>query len=166
MNHANSSQADQPQCSHSNIACHCECGKSKFKLHSTPTLRFRCHCSICQKVYNKPYSDFTIVKADQVNLPKLNGLQFKKHKSMFAVDRGKCPSCSSPVLAWFKMIPGLQLAMIPSTVIPKSSELPPVDADIFYESRVEDINDELPKISGYIRSEWHLLKAILRSLRQ
>lgn len=147
------------------LNCSCECGKSKFQLKAEPKLRFRCHCKICQKVYKKNFSDFVIVKADQVELPKLNGIQFQKHKSFFAVDRGKCPSCSYPAMAWFKNIPGLPLAMIPAANYPKEVELPAVQAHIFYDSRVEDINDDLPKVSGYLKSEWQVMKAILKTLR-
>lgn len=148
------------------MECRCECGKSKYAVTSKPVLRFRCHCSICQEVYQKPYADFLVFKARDVDLPKLNGIQFKRYKAPPAVDRGKCPSCRKPVISFFKMamVPGLHLAMVPTSVYPSTEHLPEPKADIFYDRRVTDMADDVPKYKGYLSSEWQVFKHVLKTL--
>lgn len=147
------------------IQCACECGKSKLSVSAEPVLRFCCHCSICQEVYQSPFSDFLVFKAEDVHLPALNGIQFKRYKAPPAVNRGKCPSCRKPVVGMLKLIPGMPLAMLPSAVYPDQQGLPEIKAHIFYNQRVAEVDDDSPKISGYVRSEWQVFKHVLSTLR-
>lgn len=105
------------------------------------------------------------MREQDIDLPKLNGIQFKRHKAPPAVDRGKCPSCRKPVIGWFRMIPGLPLAMFPIDVISDHSLLPAPLGHIFYKSRVQDVDDDLPKYDGFLSSEWQVFKQVFKTLR-
>ena len=47
----------------------CLCGGSRFTVAGTPIGRFFCHCTICQKVYGKPFAGVTYFWARSVTLP-------------------------------------------------------------------------------------------------
>jgi hypothetical protein len=58
----------------------------------------------------------------------------------------------------------LALAFVPSQNFRRPGELPPPDRHIFYDRRVADIFDNIPKISGYWASEVHVTQSILAGL--
>ena len=72
--------------------------------------------------------------------------------------------CSNPVLNWLGRAPGLMLAFVPSQNFPRPAELPRPDRHIFYNRRVADVADSIPKLSGYWASEAHVTGSILASL--
>ena len=43
-----------------NQDCACLCGASRFAVDGDPIGRFLCHCTICQRVYRKPFADVTL----------------------------------------------------------------------------------------------------------
>jgi hypothetical protein len=58
----------------------------------------------------------------------------------------------------------VQLAFVPSRNFSKPSALPTPSAHIFYHRRVADAVDDLPKISGYWRSEMAVTKLVMKSM--
>jgi hypothetical protein len=56
------------------------------------------------------------------------------------------------------------LAFVPAQNFPRAAELPAAGAHIFYDRRVADIEDNLPKFSGYWASEIHVTRSILAGL--
>ena len=58
----------------------------------------------------------------------------------------------------------MALAFVPSQNFPKPSELPAPDAHIFYDRRVADVADPIPKVSGYWASEARVTRSILAAL--
>lgn len=142
----------------------CECGKSNIAFTGAPVLRFICHCTICQAVYNKPYADIVLLKSSQVLKPADLALEFHKHRRPPAVNRGVCPSCKKPVLAAMPLAPKFGLAFIPSSNLPADYALPAPSFHTFYNSRVADVNDAAPKISGYWKSQWAVTKGFIAGL--
>ncbi len=143
--------------------CHCPCGESGFSYHGTPVLRFFCHCSICQQVYGKPFADIVALRSKQIALPPENDIEFSKHRLPPAVNRGVCKSCNRPVAGFLPVVPGFGLAFIPAANLP-AAELPEPSMHNFYHRRVADINDELPKVSGYWKSQWAVTASFLTAL--
>lgn len=72
---------------------------------------------------------------------------------MPALNRGVCTACGSPVLALTPGPAAIGLAFVPARTFDDPSELPSATQHIFYDRRVADIDDALPKVSGYWRSE-------------
>jgi hypothetical protein len=58
----------------------------------------------------------------------------------------------------------LALAFVPSQNFPLPVELPAPDAHIFYDRRVADMADAVPKVSGYWASEAHVTRSLLAGL--
>lgn len=142
----------------------CLCGDTEVKLNGSPVMRFVCHCSICQDVYQKPFADIIVVRSSQVSRPINSGIQFKKHRLPPAVRRGTCPSCNYPVLAFLTLTPFVEFAFIPAANFCDEAELPMPILHSFYSKRVRDVNDELPKFNGYLSSQWAVSRRLLSSL--
>ena len=71
--------------------------------------------------------------------------------------------CGNPVLSLLGRIP-MALAFIPSQNFPRPAELPAPGRHIFYDRRVADVADSVPKLDGYWASEAHVTRSILAGL--
>ena len=135
------------------LTCQCPCGKQKFEISGKPVMRFICHCKICQKVYQKPFADIIAVKASQVKKPLGSGILFAKHRSYPNVNRGVCSDCNNPVVGFMPVAPFFGLSFIPVANFTDQSNLPAASMHTFYDRRVHDVIDHIPKISGYWPSQ-------------
>jgi hypothetical protein len=117
----------------------------------------------CQTAYGKPFADVTYFSARSVALPAGQPVEFRRHRTPPALRRGKCTKCGNPVASFLG--PALMaLAFVPSQNFPKPSELPAPDSHIFYDRRVADIADTIPKVGGYLASEARVTRSILAAL--
>lgn len=148
----------------SEIACHCPCGETRFSVKRAPFLRFYCHCEICQKLYNKPYADVTVIRTEDVELPQQD-IAFSTYRLPPALQRGICQSCHKPVVGKLTTMPGLKLSFISGDNYSDKSVLPAPVGHIFYHRRQADISDSLPKIKGYWRSELSVCRWLFPRLR-
>jgi hypothetical protein len=146
-----------------NQNCACLCGASRFTVRGDPIGRLFCHCTICQKAYSKPFADVTYFWADSVPLANNQPVEFHRHRAPPAMRRGRCVKCGNPVLSLLGRVP-IALAFVPSQNFPRPAELPLPDCHIFYDRRVADISDSIPKVSGYWASEAHVTRSILAGL--
>jgi len=144
--------------------CACLCGASRFNIHGNPIGRFFCHCTICRKVYGKPFADVTYFWAESVTLPDNRTIEFHRHRSPPAMRRGTCTKCGNPVLSLLGFPRRLALAFVPSQNFPEAAEMPTAGAHIFYDRRVGDIADAVPKVSGYWASEAYVTRSLLAGL--
>jgi hypothetical protein len=141
--------------------CTCTCGQSRFTIASAPAARFFCHCTICQGVYGQPFADVTVLWANKVSLPPGEQVSFKKYRAPPALRRGSCTACGRPVVGFLRLAPFVQLAFVPAQNLPKSLALPAPSLHMFYNSRVADAHDDLPKYSGYWSSQVATTKLIM-----
>lgn len=146
-----------------NILCECPCGAIKFYLKKPPLIRFHCHCTICQKLYNSAYNDVVVIQSKNVLLEQ-NEVEFNKYRRPPALDRGICVQCKSPVIGFLRGIPGLGLAFINVNNIQDKSSLEGPLGHIFYHRKKEHIVDELPKFKGYWKSQIKLCHWIIIKL--
>ncbi len=144
-----------------NQSCSCSCGKSTVAITRRPFARFLCHCTICQSIYRAPFADVTVLWSTNVSVPDTHAVQFKKYRTPPALSRGTCASCGLPAVGFLAVAPLVRLAFIPSRNYPESYALPPAALHSFYHSRVADAGDDLPKYSGYWRSQLAVAKLIL-----
>jgi hypothetical protein len=63
-----------------------------------------------------------------------------------------------------RLAPFVQLAFVPSRNFTDRTALPAPSTHIFYHRRISDVNDALPKISGYWPSECAVTRMVLRSI--
>lgn len=141
----------------------CECGACSFEVHASPKARFRCHCLICQAYNGKPYADVVAVRAQDVVLKDAGHIAFKKYRPPPNFNRGVCRTCGKPVVEIAGFGPS-KVMFIPAINFESMARLPPVQLDIFYHRRVQDMRDSLPKHSGYFSSEWAVGKLIMGGL--
>ena len=147
-----------------NQDCGCLCGASRFIVAGDPIGRFFCHCTICQKAYAKPFADVTYFWAESVTLPDSRAIEFRRHRAPPAMRRGTCAKCGNPVVNLLGFPRSLALAFVPSQNFSEAAELPAPDAHIFYDRRIGDIADAVPKFSGYWASEAYVTRSILGGL--
>jgi hypothetical protein len=58
--------------------CACLCGASGLTIAGDSIGRFLCHCTICQKVYGKPFADVTYFWAESVALRANQRVEFRR----------------------------------------------------------------------------------------
>jgi hypothetical protein len=144
--------------------CSCPCGASSFDVKTKPLARFHCHCLICQKLYQKPSADFNVMLSHKVTLNDSSNIAFDRYRLPPALRRGTCKKCKHPVIGFLRLAPFIELAFVASSNYHDASELPAPQAHIFYHRRSADINDNLPKHEGYLKSEWAVTAGITRGL--
>lgn len=140
----------------------CECRKSQFSINAKPLVRALCHCTICQEFNDAPYSDVFVVRSSGVTVEPDNKVVFKSYSSPPLVQRGKCSECGKPAIEFFRIPPLPKYAIIPAANMENTEALPAPQMHMFYNSRVADVNDKLPKYSGYLSSQLAFTRCLLK----
>lgn len=124
-----------------------------------PSARFRCHCTICQRIYASSFSDVVVFRRGQLRPVDPDQIKWTRTKTVTPLARGLCIHCNEPVLAHFYGA----LSFTPARAL-SGLTLPKVDRDIYYETRAEDLSDETPKSSGLIGAYAGLTLPFLKTL--
>lgn len=144
----------------------CQCGEAAFRIEGQPLMRGYCHCTICQRFNEAPFADITIFRRRDVVLPEAARVAYQNYTSPPMVNRGKCVACGKPAVETLSLPLMPDLVIVPSANIEDASLLPAAGMHIFYDTRQADVDDALPKYSGFVRSQlafsWRLLKALMR----
>ena len=147
----------------------CGCGAVRFTLAAPPILRTLCHCSICQAFNDAPYADISLIARRHVTVNDLTLIDFQAYRPPPNVQRGRCRHCGQPAIEQLHLPGPMALTIIPSRNFDDAEALPPPRMHGFYDSRVADIADRLPKYHGYWGSQLgamrHLLGALIRPSR-
>ena len=141
----------------------CECGTCIVDVNIVPSMRFICHCTICQAFTGKSYSDMTIVRAKHVDLTNANQISFRKYRPPPNIDRGLCLKCKKPVVE-FGGVGIFKWAFIPTSNFESQGLLPMPQMHLFYERRLQDSLDNLPKHNGYFSSQLAIGNMLMNSL--
>ncbi|WP_157956580.1 GFA family protein [Dyella sp. C11] len=142
----------------------CACGASGTHVHGVLLARFFCHCTICQSLYKRPWADVMVFRPGAITVSDPNRLAFRRYRSLPALNRGVCSACGSPVVALTPGPSASGLGFMPAGTFENPGELPPPTHHIFYDRRVADVDDALPKIHGYWRSELAVGSLVVRGL--
>jgi hypothetical protein len=142
--------------------CACLCGKTQFRIGAQPFARFYCHCAICQSLYAKPYADVSALWARALSPAAPSDVKTARYRRPPALDRSTCAHCGKPVYGVFMLGPLRTIAFVPSANIGIDFALPAPASHIFYHRRIADIDDGLPKYSGYWRSELAVSALLVR----
>jgi hypothetical protein len=138
----------------------CACGTCAFDVKATPTARLICHCAICQAFTGKAFADVTVLRAKHVELTNADQISFKKYRPPPNLARGHCLKCKTPVVEFFGF-GAFKLTFIPTSNFESQDLLPMPHMHIFYERRVKDVMDNLPKHSGYFPSQLAIGRMLL-----
>ena len=144
--------------------CACACGKTTFTASGSPLFRLICHCSICQRFNDAAYADVAVFRAKDVETPADGLVEYERMRPPPNVQRGSCASCGAPAIELFHSPLMPKLTMVPVQNVGAVETLPEPAAHIFYETRVGDAADELPKYEGYWRSQLLFGRLLMKSL--
>jgi hypothetical protein len=142
--------------------CSCECGATRFTVRGTPLTRGFCHCTICQSFNGAPFGDFTVFRGRDVDMPARDGVRYHSYRSPPLLQRGKCVRCEKPAIEYVRVLP--RLVLVPTANTRDPSLVVEPSLHIFYDTRVADVEDSLPKYSGYLRSQSAFSAAVMRGL--
>lgn len=140
-------------------AC-CECGQVRYGLQAQPLIRAFCHCTICQAFNQAPFADICIFRARDVDMPDDVLVRYKAWQSPKIVQRGVCTACEKPIVERLNMPLLPNYVATPTATLQDKSLIPDASLHVFYHSRVADVDDELPKYSGYLRSQTAFLRQL------
>ena len=133
----------------------CECGAVQLTIHGGALSRFYCHCSICQRLNKAPFGDPVFVWRGNLHVEDPAQLTWTRYRWLpINLNRGTCRTCGALILEHLSASP---LSVVIAQTWEDQELLPPARGHVFYETRVADIPDGLPKRSGYISSELAIL---------
>jgi len=144
------------------IECTCPCRAAKVSIHAAPRFRMICHCTLCQRFNDAPYADILVYRARDIEAPSPEAIEFTTLKPPPNVQRGKCSQCGAPAIETFHVPLLPKLTMVPRSMHPDDASLPEPIAHFFYETRIEDAGDALPKHQGFVPSQLAFFKYYLQ----
>ncbi len=145
---------------HTHLHGNCSCGIFSFETRKAPVARFVCHCLFCQAFTGEAFSDVSVLMSHQIEMKGTEALSYKKYRLPPNLNRGRCSTCGKPAMETMGARP-LQLVFIPSANFAEQDLPPPVRAHVFYNRRVVDVADDLPKYEHYWPSQFVIAKVIM-----
>lgn len=135
----------------------CSCYSNTFTINNKPIARFICHCTICQEFTGEAFNDVTVLLKSDVTDLNLIRTKFRRWKLPPNIKRGLCTRCNKPSI---EMGLADNLILIPTTNYPDVAALPRPTMHLFYNHRIEDSHDDLPKYEGFVQSQTMIIKAL------
>ncbi|MGP4713462.1 MULTISPECIES: GFA family protein [unclassified Psychrobacter] len=141
----------------------CSCYSNTYTINHAPIGRFICHCTICQEYTGKAYNDVTVLFKSDLSELDINKTRFRRWKLPPNINRGLCKRCHKPSV---EKAMGGALMLVPTDNYPNVDALLDPTMHLFYDSRVEDIEDDLPKYTGFAQSQTMIVKALAQGVFQ
>ena len=139
----------------------CSCYSNTYTINHTPIARFICHCTICQDYTGKAYNDVTVLLKSDLSELDINKTRFRRWKMPPNISRGLCKRCHKPSI---EMAVGGALVFIPTDNYPNAAALPEPTMHLFYNRRVKDVDDNLPKYNGVVQSQTMAVKQLAQGM--
>lgn len=144
-------------------ACRCSCGATTFNIKGAPLFRILCHCTVCQRFNRSAFGDVLVYGAGSVEVPESGAVSFDRYRRPPNIARGKCMACGDPAIELVDLPLAPKLVIVPASMHGAESELPPPVAHIFYDKRVSDVADKLPRYCGYVPSQLAFIKHLVKA---
>ena len=138
----------------------CACGTFSFETRKAPAARFVCHCLFCQDFTGEAFSDVSVLLGYQIKMKGTADLIHKKYRLPPNLNRTLCAKCGKPAMETMGAGP-LKMVFVPSKSFVEQKLLPPPRLHVFYNRRVVDVADDLPKYSHYWPSQFAIMKTIM-----
>jgi hypothetical protein len=119
-----------------------------------------CHCLFCQDFTGEAFSDVSVLRVQHIEMKGTVGLIHKKYRLPPNLNRTRCAQCGKPAMETIGVEP-LKLVFVPSKNFVDQDLLPPIRRHVFYNRRVADVADDLPKYAYYCPSQYAISKTIL-----
>ena len=124
----------------------CDCHAVELEMHGDPVVRTYCHCQDCRNLLDTPFNSITAWDSEKVTVQQGedNLLEYKYPGK--AMMRYSCMNCGELLFNTNKY----EWRLVSQTLVRKcnSNSLPEAlqsDKQFYYEERVVDIADQLPK---------------------
>ena len=128
----------------------CYCGKTRVSVKGAVKSASICHCNTCRKLSGAPFLAQALFSADDVEVS--SDIQMASTQTSKAVTRYRCGACGSPTHA---SLATFGLTALPLSILVKESTRCPEELrpqlHLHYDSRVLDVNDQLPKYRKSVR---------------
>lgn len=145
--------------------CTCSCGNATFEVRGAPLFRVFCHCTICQRYNGAPFADVVVYAASDVATPPAGSVEYTAYKPPPNVQRGKCVACGDAAIEQFAAPLFPKLTMVPAARHADAEALPEPLMHMFYDKRITDADDDLPKRSGFLASQLAFVRLLLKARR-
>ena len=125
---------------------HCQCGAIEIKLQNIPIVHATCHCEDCRDLLDIPFHAVTAWNKDDVLIVKGEEyLTIYKHPSL-EMTRYFCKNCgetvfNTNVMDW-RVVSQFLISKCNNNQVPENLKS---DKHFFYEQRVVNVKDDLPK---------------------
>lgn len=143
----------------------CVCGSVQYTTNGAPLFRAFCHCETCQAYNQADYADILVMRSGSVALEPETSIDFQFHQWPPVVSRGKCADCGGVAVEKISLPLFPKLIVIPAQTLRSQERAPAPAFHMFCHRRVSEIEDNLPRHSGYLSSQWAFTSAVLRGLR-
>lgn len=142
----------------------CACGKVGYAIKGEPMFRAFCHCLTCQQYNQADHADVIVMRAKDVAVTGADHIAFKSYQNPPIVKRGKCSACDGVAVETVRLPLIGDLTILPAQTLHSAERMPKPAFHMFYNRRIKDIADDLPKHAGYLASQWAFSKAFLKAL--
>ena len=126
----------------------CNCGAIELEAHGEPIISIFCHCQNCRELRDVDVSDVVVWKFEDLTFKTgEHELRTEKGKGDAAhMEKHSCPSCGMVVYNTNRFgSVGISRELIKNANGGKLREELQPTAHIFYDDRVKDVADNLPK---------------------
>ena len=106
------------------------------------------------------FSDVSVLMAHQIEMKGTADLIHKKYRLPPNLNRTRCAKCGKPAMETMGAGP-LKMVFVPSKSFVEQKLLPPARLHVFYNRRVVEVADHLPKYSHYWPSQFAIMKTIM-----
>lgn len=133
----------------------CFCGKVTFIIEAPCLMAFACHCTNCQRLQGAPYTRYAYFPPGAIK-PRPGSEEFVvKFNSSENLARYHCGVCGAPVYG-VNSAKGFECMGCPIAALERepngkvlNGEGIKLNGHIFYDTRVADVDDGVPKHAGY-----------------
>ncbi|MCP4595585.1 GFA family protein [Neptuniibacter sp.] len=129
-----------------NHKVHCDCNAVEVSMSGSPKVHAFCHCEDCRELLQVPYHSVLAWEADQVSVTKGADQVIEFQHPTKRMTRVFCKHCGEVVyntnaMGW-KLISQLMYRKCNDDKLPEDLQS---NAHFFYDRRIVDVDDALPK---------------------
>lgn len=142
----------------------CACGHVRYAAKGAPLFRAYCHCLICQEYNQADRADIVVMRTKDVSVEAPDRIAFRSYRAPPLVVRGKCRSCDGITMENVRIPLMPRLTIVPVQTLDDLAGFPEPGFHMFYNRRVTDADDDLPRHSHYLPSQLAFSAALLGGL--
>lgn len=125
---------------------HCDCGAVEVEMTGSPRVHAFCHCEDCRALLDVPYHSVVAWDADRVRVTSGEDDTVEYKYPTLEMTRIFCKNCGETVIntnamGW-RLVSQLLIRKCNDGELPEALDS---SAHYFYDRRIVDIDDELPK---------------------